>query len=252
MKSFAVGERRFSLGPFIKCPHAEMIESCALAGFDFAVVDMEHTPLGPRDLYPLVVAAERRRLDLVVRIPVLAEQYFKWCLDLGVPYIQVPHVNSMEDAERAVAYSYFDPIGERGLCRFTRAAGFSTTDRNSYMRDANKRTRLILQAEGFAALERIHEIVSVPGIDTLFIGPYDLSQSLGHPGEIDHPDVVAAIHTIIAACQKADVAIGTFVDRPEKIEAWVEAGVSLIEYGSDLSLFFDGARAVTKGLGGRS
>ena len=82
------------LGVFVKCPHPEMIEAIALAGFNFAVIDMEHTPLGPRDLYPLVLAAERRGLSLVVRIPQKLDAYFKWCRDLNIAQIQVPHIET--------------------------------------------------------------------------------------------------------------------------------------------------------------
>ncbi|MEO8502781.1 MAG: aldolase/citrate lyase family protein [Acidobacteriota bacterium] len=242
--SLELAGRRFSLGPFLKCPHPEMVEACGLAGFDFAVADMEHTPLSPRDLYPLVLAAERRALELVVRVPANEESYIKWCLDLGVRYIQVPFVQCREDAEKAMSHGYFGPAGERGLCRFVRSADFSAEDRAAYLPRANAQTKMILQVEGVRGVENIDEILAVPGIDTLFIGPYDLSQSLGKPGQIWDDEVVAMMRRIVRACDAAGVKAGTFTDTPEGIRFWMTQGVQLIEYASDLNLFMGAVTAL--------
>lgn len=235
---------RSVIGPFIKCPHPEMIESCGIAGFDFAVVDMEHTPLSPRDLYSLVLAAECRELDLVVRIPANSEEYFKWCLDLGVKSIQVPHVQSAADVRYAIQNSYFCPRGERGVCRFVRSADFSGLERQEYFAKANEQTQLILQVEGKVGLENIQEILEAGPFHILFIGSYDLSQSLGKPGQIWDPEVVSAIQSIISDCSKRAVRVGTFTDSPEGIKFWIDAGVHMIQYTSDLHLFMQGARHV--------
>jgi 4-hydroxy-2-oxoheptanedioate aldolase len=249
--SFAIAGSPFSLGPFIKCPYPEMIEVCALAGFDFAVVDMEHTPVTVRDLYALVLAAERRSLQLVVRVPANSEMYFKWCLDLGVRFILVPHVESKADAEAAVAHSFFSPKGERGLCRFVRAADFSATTKDAYLARASAETRLILQVEGKRGLDNVAEILSVPGIDTLFIGPYDLSQALGTPGNIWDATVVDAMKRIEAASRSAGVRVATFADSPEGVRFWVEAGMSMIAYASDLSILLAGAEQLRAALAAR-
>lgn len=236
---------RPELGLFVKCPHPEMLEAIGIAGFDFAVVDMEHTPLGPRDLYPLVLAAERRGLALVVRIPEGEARYLKWCRDLGIARIQVPHVETGADAAAAVRQSHFAPAGERGLCRFVRAADFSATPRDSYLRDANAGTRLILQIEGTTAVEELPRILDACTPTTsLFIGPYDLSQSLGKPGQIWDTEVVTTMETIIAACQARGIRVGTFTDTPEGIAFWSARGVDFLEYASDLHLLITTAQAL--------
>lgn len=236
---------RCRLGVFVKCPHAEMIEAIGLAGFDFAVVDMEHTPLGPRDLYPLVLAGERRGLSLVVRIPSKAEEYFKWCRDLDISAIQVPHVETREDALRAVERSYFSPRGERGLCRFVRAAGFSAIAKETYLHEANDRNRLILQIEGRRGIENLPQIVeAMPREASIFIGPYDLSQSLGKPGQIWDAEVIGAMNKIVALCRDRGIGVGTFTDTLTGISHWAKQGVSFVEYASDLHLFLQGAAAV--------
>lgn len=230
------------LGLFVKCPQPEMIEAIGIAGMDFAVIDMEHTPLGPRDLYPLVLAAERRQLRTVVRIPEKRDSYIKWCRDLNVSAIQIPHVETVEDALYAMKHSLFQPEGERGLCRFVRAADFSGMEKNDYIHNANDSNRLILQIEGLRALPNLPEILEV--IDhnvSIFIGPYDLSQSMGMPGQIWNDAVVSEMQRIVDMCQKKNVKVGTFTDTPEGISFWADKGVSFIEYASDLHLFINAA-----------
>lgn len=232
----------FSLGPFIKCPHPEIIEALSFTGFDFGVIDMEHTPLGPRDLYPLKLASEARNFDLIVRIPMNLEMYYKWCLDLGFKYIQVPFVQTRADAEAAISLSHFSPRGERGLCRFVRAAEFSAKDKNEYISQAHENTKIILQIEGEKGVGNIDEILKVPNIYAIFIGPYDLSQSMGLAGQIWHSDVVAKMGEIIQKCRKYGIRIGTFTDTPEGIRYWANEKVDFVEYASDLNLFISSCR----------
>jgi 4-hydroxy-2-oxoheptanedioate aldolase len=237
-----IQKQRCELGIFVKCPHPEMVEAIGIAGLDFAVIDMEHTPLSPRDLYPLVLAAERRNLTLVVRIPQKADAYFKWCRDLNISRIQVPHVETREDALYAIKHTYFSPVGERGLCRFVRAADFSHMPKDAYLAQANAANRLILQIEGKRALDNLPEIVEVvPSGVSLFIGPYDLSQSLGKPGQIWDSEVIASMDQIIELCQSKGIGVGTFTDTIDGIEFWSKRGVSYLEYSSDLNLFLGAA-----------
>ena len=233
------------IGIFVKCPHPEMIEAIGLAGFDFAVVDMEHTPLGPRDLYPLVLAAERREIKLVVRIPQKLDAYFKWCRDLNVNSIQVPHIETAKDALYAIRHSYFSPVGERGLCRFVRAADFSALPKDEYLLQGNDSNELILQIEGKKALTNLPGILDVmPKGGSIFIGPYDLSQSLGKPGQIWDCEVVAAMEGIIDQCGTKGIKVGTFTDTPEGMAFWSKRGLSYLEYASDLNLLIATSQAL--------
>jgi 4-hydroxy-2-oxoheptanedioate aldolase len=231
------------IGPFVKCPHPEMIEAIAIAGFDFAVVDMEHTILNPNNLYPLVLASEARNIDLIVRIPDKSETYIKWCRDLNISSIQVPHIESKEDVLRAINYSYFSPLGSRGLCRFTRAADFSGKSKDTYIKEANNLNNLILQIEGMNAIKNFDSILDslVPNI-AIFIGPYDLSQSLGKPGEIWDKEVVEMMEEIIQKCLNREISVGTFTDSPDGIDYWRKKRISFIEYASDLNLFIGASK----------
>jgi len=238
------------IGIFVKCPHPEMIEIIGLVGFDYAVIDMEHTPLGPRDLYPLVLAAECHGLSLVVRIPQKLDAYFKWCRDLNVARIQVPHVESAKDALYAIKHSYFSPVGQRGFCRFVRAANYSMMPKDDYLSKANSNNKLVLQIEGKTGLDNLQEIIDVlPADVSIFIGPYDLSQSLGIPGQICDPRVIEAMEYIILQCRPKGLKVGTFVDTPEGINFWLSRGIDFIEYSSDLHLFALASRSLMASFG---
>jgi 4-hydroxy-2-oxoheptanedioate aldolase len=232
-------------GFFVKCPSMEMIEAMGIAGCDFAVVDMEHTPLGPRDLYPLLLAAERRNLEMIVRIPSLNESYLKWCRDLNVTAIQVPHIQSARDVKFAVEHTMFAPVGQRGLCRFVRASNFSGLTKDQYLDFANSNNKLILQLEGTQAVKNIDEIIAViPNGVSLFVGPYDLSQSMGKPGEIWDPEVQEAMEMIITKCLDNNIPIGTFTDTAEGLNKWRKRGINFIQYASDLNVFINSTKAL--------
>jgi 4-hydroxy-2-oxoheptanedioate aldolase len=236
------------LGPFVRIPRGEIVEILGLAGFDFAVADMEHGPITVSELYPMILAAERRGIRLIVRIPELRESYFKWLLDLGVHGIQVPHIKTAADARAAVSFSKFSPQGERGLCRFVRAAEFSNIPKDEYLSRANGKSVLILMVEGKEGVANVGEILEVPGIDVLFVGPYDLSQSLGLIGQIWHPKVVAEIKKVIAACAGAGVAVGVFTDTPEGVARWAALGVKYINYRIEVELLLSSAKDEVQAL----
>ncbi len=231
------------LGPFVRIPRAEIVEILGLAGFDFAVADLEHGPIGHHELYPMILAAERRGLRLLARVPGLQESYFKWLLDLGIGGLQVPHIKTADDARRAVEYANFSPAGERGLCRFVRAAEFSNTPREQYIDQANSRNLLVLQIEGKEGVDQIEAIAAVRGVDVIFVGPYDLSQSLGLIGQIWHDRVVAEISRVVEVCRKNRIAAGVFTDTPEGVNHWAAAGVKYINYRIEADVILTAARS---------
>jgi 4-hydroxy-2-oxoheptanedioate aldolase len=237
-------------GIFIKCPQIEIIETCGISNLDFVVIDMEHTPLGPSDLKPLVLAAEVRKLDVMIRIPVNKEEYFKWALDLGFKHIQVPQVRTAIDATNAIKEAFFYPKGERGLCRFVRASDYSFKGKDEYLFDSMNNTQLTLQIEGVEGVKNIDEILSVSGVQSIMIGPYDLSQSLGVPGDIWNKKVVDEMIKIIKKCKNMKINVGTFTDTIEGLKFWKKNGIDFIQYSSDMNLFLDSLSIIKKQLNG--
>lgn len=235
--------RNHLIGPFTRIGKPEIIEILALSGFDFAIVDFEHgATVQIQDVYPLILAAENKNIRLIARIPGVNETYIKWLLDLGIHGLQIPHIKNAEDAALAIRYSKFSPSGERGICRFVRAAEFSHIPKDVYLKQANEQSLIILQIEGKEGLENIEEIIKVDGIDIIFVGPYDLSQSMGFPGEIWHPSVIGEIENLIRICKNKNIELGIFTDTPEGVRRWKNLGVKYINYRIDTELFLDFAK----------
>jgi 4-hydroxy-2-oxoheptanedioate aldolase len=235
-----INSKKHLIGPFVRLARPETVEMLAMAGFDFGVLDIEHGgAVNMHEVYPLILAAEYRGIKLMARIPGVSEMHIKWLLDLGIGGLQIPHIKTKEDAQLAVQYAKFHPMGERGLCRFVRAAEFSNIPRQEYLTRANSRSIIILQIEGLEGAKNIEEIASVEGIDIVFVGPYDLSQSMGLTGQIWHPDVAKEITRIINICMKKGIATGVFTDTPLGVKYWSELGVKYINYRIDTEMFLD-------------
>lgn len=231
------------IGPFVRIARPEIVEMLAMAGYDFGVLDMEHGgAVNMSDVYPLILAAENRGIKLIARIPGINEMYMKWLLDLGIGGLQIPHIKTKEDAQRAVEYAKFHPTGARGLCRFVRAAEFSNIPKEEYISKANSKSIIILQIEGVEGAKNVEEICSVDGVDVIFVGPYDLSQSMGLTGQIWHKDVTKEVTRIIEICKRKKIATGVFTDTPAGIKHWSSLGVNYLNYRIDTELFLDFAK----------
>jgi 4-hydroxy-2-oxoheptanedioate aldolase len=187
-------------GVFSKTNDPFFIEILGKSGFDFVILDREHGPNSIRELYPLVMAAWLNDLYPVVRVGSLEESEVQRVLDLGVAGIQIPHIESAADAERARRFIRFHPQGSRGVCRFVRAAEFTAMDRGAYFAAQNE-VASILMIEGSSGVVNAGAICQSPGHDVVFVGPYDLSQSLGIPGQVGDPRVTSLVESIVATCR---------------------------------------------------
>jgi 2-keto-3-deoxy-L-rhamnonate aldolase RhmA len=233
------------IGTLLSLPSPELAEIASDAGFDWLFLDMEHGALEARDILRLVQAA-REPCAPLVRVPENREIWIKKALDTGAAGIIVPHVNSAEDATRAVHWSKFPPEGGRGV-GFSRSNGYGTRFQES-VESANMENVVVVQVEHIDGVRSIEAILGVSGVDAVFIGPYDLSASLGKPGRIQDPDVREAIRTVAAACAQRKVPAGIFaVDVPGAVKA-LEEGYTLVCSGIDVGLFSKAAAAIVRGL----
>lgn len=203
--------RSLVYGLFSKTNDPGMIECMGYAGFDFIILDLEHGPNSVETLQNLIRAAQVSDIFPIVRVKEDSESIIGEVLDIGAAGIQVPQITNKKDAERVVKAAKFAPEGMRGVCRFVRAAKYSSMDRYEYFRMANE-ALVLIQLEGEDAINNLDEILEVKGIDIVFIGPYDLSQSLGIPGKINHPAVYEAMERIIEKCKGKGIHVGTFTD----------------------------------------
>lgn len=214
-------------GCFIRYNDPNLVEIIAGLGFDFLVFDAEHATIEPRDCENLVRAAELRGVSPFVRVTTNTAPVILRYADTGVQGIQVPWVNSVADAERAVQAVKYSPRGTRGLAS-TRAADFGLkVPVAEYVVQANTETLVVAQVESSEAVDQVSRIARVEGVDVVFIGPTDLSNSLGHPGDPSHPKVQDAMERIIKGAGSA-AALGIFVSNAHDARAWRERGARYI------------------------
>lgn len=220
------------------------------AGLGFVILDMEHGPIGFETLRGHILAAEKSGLVPIVRVPGYDSDAIGKSLDLGAYGVQVPSVGSAEEASHVIREARFHPEGERGVCRFVRAADYGTADRNEYFSRANE-CLVVLQIEGKEGLANFDEIVSVAGIDIIFIGPYDLSRSLGVPGDIENPIVVGEIEKLVSKAKEQNIVLGTFCDTVDQVVHWRDLGIAYLAYSVDINIFVQGIESVLNGVDGR-
>ena len=193
MKSrFAAGQPAFGLSVMIPSP--QIVESAAGMGFDWVLIDCEHGTVALETMEVMVMAAEAAGVTPIVRPRSNSAADILMAMDRGAMGVQIPHVNTAEQARAAVAAVKFHPQGERSLAVGTRASryGFSGT-MGEFVAEANAQTLVCVQIEDAEALPNLDAILAVEGIDVFFIGPSDLSQSMGFPGNPKEPSVAAAI-----------------------------------------------------------
>jgi 4-hydroxy-2-oxoheptanedioate aldolase len=231
----------FCLGPFFKAASPALVEVMGYAGFDFVLLDMEHGPLSYEMLEHHILAAERVGLSPIVRVEAVSEPAIIRPLDRGAGGLLVPHVDSARMAEQVIRLSRYAPQGERGMDLFARAAQYGHLPKKEYLQQAND-TLLALMIEGVEGFRSLKEILAVPGWDVIFVGPYDLSQSLGHPGEIDHPEVVGTVEQIVATVKKSGRHMGIFADNPQIAKRWIRLGVQFIALSVDTAIFYQACK----------
>lgn len=238
----ALDSDRGALGPFMITSDPAFVEAAGHAGYDFVLLDMEHGPGTFQNLQNLIRAANVTGACPVVRVPRGTDIWIDRALDVGAGAVLVPQIDNAEQARAAVSAAKYSPVGNRGTCRFVRSAGYGAVPGAEYFSKAQE-TVVIIQAEGKKAVENLDEILDVPGVDVIFIGPYDLSSSLGHVGEIDHPEVIACIQNIIEKANAKGVKLGCFADTVEGGKKWRDMGVKFIGYACDTYLFYQKAKA---------
>jgi 4-hydroxy-2-oxoheptanedioate aldolase len=221
----AAGEPAFGLSVMIPSP--QVVESAAGLGFDWVLIDCEHGTIGVESMELMIMAAEASGLTPIVRPRTHGAEDIVQAMDRGAQGVQVPHVTDANVARAAVQAVKFHPMGSRGLAAGTRASGYGLRSAMAdFVADANRETLVCVQIEDASALAHVDEILQVEGIDVFFIGPSDLSQSMGHPGNPKAPPVAKAIEETLAKI----VAAGKTPGMPAATEAVQSALAKGVRY----------------------
>jgi 2-dehydro-3-deoxyglucarate aldolase len=237
----AAGERLFGCWLSLASPMAA--EALACAGFDFLVVDGEHSPADTMDTVGLLQAIGAGGSQPIVRVAENGTALAKRALDAGSPTLLFPMVCSAADARRAVAsmrYPQHDNGGARGVAGVVRAARFGLQP--DYVQRANADACTIVQIESAAAVTASGEIAAVDGVDALFVGPADLAASLGHLGDSGHVEVQRAIDLVLAAAEMHGRRCGIFAGGAQEARAYAARGFTMIALAADVIWMLAGAR----------
>ena len=218
------------IGTIITLPSPEIAEILSFAGFDWLFIDTEHATLGVQDVQRILQSIQGR-CPCIVRVSSGDELWIKKILDIGVDGIIVPFVNSADEAQKIIRFCKYPPDGSRSV-GISRAHEYGMKF-NEYIDCANNSIAVILQIEHIDAVRNIHSIVQVPGIDGIFVGPYDLSGSMGKIGKVYDQEVQQNIEIVKTACMNAGVPVGIFGFDVEYVKSCIDKGYTLIAVGMD-------------------
>lgn len=223
-------------------------EVFAQAGLDFQIIDLEHGPFILDQVHLHVSACQTiSSCTPLVRIPTNEEWMVLQALDQGAHGIVAPHIHDAGSARALVDATKYFPKGKRGFTPFSKAGGFTNQDAPTYVNRAIRETLNIVIVESQKGLEEIESIIEVEGIDIVYFGAYDLSQALGHPGEVRHPEVIAAIQESVKKVKGAGKASGGFVPQNKDDVKWLlDMGMQFITYEVDSSILHSHVQGITE------
>lgn len=222
-------------------------EIVGTADFDWVLIDLEHGAGNEKDVLAQLQALEKSDAAAIIRIESTARQRIHRVLDVGAEGVMCPHVDFIDDAKMMVSGLRYPPHGSRGVAKMVRAAGFGKNFAE-YSSNANDTIVGVAQIESMEALEHLDAIAALDGIDVLFIGPADLTMSMGIFSQFDHPLFKDAVTAIINAANKAGKATGILIFNPDEYSTYYNQGIRMIACGADATFVAEGARNMSARL----
>ena len=244
----AIASGKTSLGTWLTSAAPSTAEALGCVGFDFLVVDMEHTPIDTPQMIGILQAIAGTPAQAIVRPPWNDMVMAKRALDAGATTLLFPFVQNAEEARRAVAYTRYPPGGVRGVAGTHRGSRYGTVP--NYVTRANDEICVIVQIETLPAFERLEEIAAVPGVDSIFIGPSDLAASMGHPGDFMNAAVQDKLAAGAKACKRLGKPCGIVGPNPEIVARFLDYGFSWVAVASDLAMMVSRAQEFLSKLRG--
>lgn len=241
-----------TVGSFIGMGGAGTAECMALAGMDYCIIDTEHGPFDVETAMDVIRAAELNGMTPLVRVKDGNRNSVLKMLDVGAKGLIIPFLNSVEEMKEIISYGKYFPLGERGVA-FGRGAGYGYAEHakqglEEYFRICNRETLLIPQCERVGCLEHIEEITALEGIDGIFVGPYDLSASMGIPGQFDNPEFKEAVARILKACKDNNKLSFIYCADGEIAKMRLAQGFGSATIACDFNIFTEACRTLMKDI----
>jgi 2-dehydro-3-deoxyglucarate aldolase/4-hydroxy-2-oxoheptanedioate aldolase len=224
---------------------ARMLE---VAGLDFVVVDMEHSGFSAANIADLMAWFKATPVAPFVRVPQIQYHFIARTLDAGALGIMVPNVKDRLEARAIVDAAKYGPLGQRGVILGETHTDFRSVNPRQFMDYSNENTTIICQIESQAGLDNLEEIATTPGVDVLWVGHFDLSQSLGIPGQFHHPKFLEALKRVVDTAHRHNLGAGIQPGNLGQAQEWLEIGFNVISYSGDLYVYLDAMTQAVAGL----
>lgn len=236
------------VGPFVIVPSVTLVDTLGYAGMDFCIIDTEHGPVSQESATDLVIAAQGSGVAPIIRVGDNDERLILRALDVGSEGVQVPQINTLDDAKRVVHSAKYSPLGERGLSIFTRAGNYFRDAGEGHTDRQNEETMTVVHIEGQRGLDNLDEIMTVDGLDVLFLGPYDISQSLGVPGDVRNPIVEKALREATDKARAQGRAVGSYAKDVEMGKWLIDLGVQYLSINVDATIYMQACENIANAL----
>lgn len=233
-------------GTFVKVNSPRLIEMYGRAGFDYVVLDAEHGTFTFSEAENLVRAADNVNMSTILRIPDCTEASVLHGLDIGTGGVQIPSLTDVNIAKYGAKFSKYYPLGERGLSLDQRSADFGFSVPSEYFKHANENASLVIQVEKKELVDQIEELCEIPQLDIVFIGPGDLSQSLGKPGQFEAPEVQEAVKYVCEVCLRHKKYVGMWCANATQLKQGLDMGMLYMTMSTDLGLYGKAIKELAK------
>ena len=224
------------LGTWVVVPSVINVDIITSAGLDFVIIDKEHGPISYETAQEMTVACEANGASPILRVGDIDKAAIQNALDIGVHGVQVPNIDFSSDALEVVKCAKYPPVGNRGFSPFTRAGAYSIESSKVLMDKANENTLVVLNIEGKEAIDKVEEILEVDAVDVLFVGLFDLSKSLGIPGEVNSPILIEALKKIVKKANQYGKYVGTISTNLEMLKYFDQIGVKYLVHLVDCEM----------------
>jgi 4-hydroxy-2-oxoheptanedioate aldolase len=223
-----------------------VVDVIASSGIDFIIIDAEHGAISFETAQQMVIACESRNVSPIMRVGNLDESMILRALDIGIHGIQLPSISTVADAKKLVEFSKYPPIGIRGFSPFTKAGNYDFRNGKSLPTEANKNVLVIANLEGVEGIQNIEEIAKVDFLDVIFIGLFDLSKSMGIPGDVENPLVINALEKSVQVAHVNNKKIGTIASNSGMMKKFMDIGIDYLTYSVDTGIIKESYTDIVK------